>query len=133
MQSAPTPIDTPVGADRIRELLFMQIRQFTFLLFVLFLSTISAASDLSDAEITELGYRVAAINAALHNPAAPGAMQAITDLGHDQRYYVMVRGWLMYQLQGDMSILQASQGQAQESIRTRVDFIRQAIRAIDLE
>ena len=133
MQSVPTPIDTPVGADRIRELLFMQIRQFTFLLFVLFLSTISAASDLSDAEITELGYRVAAINAALHNPAAPGAMQAITDLGHDQRYYVMVRGWLMYQLQGDMSILQASQGQAQESMRERVDFIRQAIRAIDLE
>ena len=133
MQSAPTPIDTPVGADRIRELLFMQIRQFTFLLFVLFLSTISAASDLSDAEITELGSRVAAINAALHNPAAPGAMQAITDLGHDQRYYVMVRGWLMYQLQGDMSILQASQGQAQESIRARVDFVRQAIRAIDLE
>ena len=133
MQSVPTPIDTPVGADRIRELLFMQIRQFTFLLFVLFFSTISAASDLSDAEITELGYRVAAINAALHNPAAPGAMQAITDLGHDQRYYVMVRGWLMYQLQGDMSILQASQGQAQESMRERVDFIRQAIRAIDLE
>ena len=134
MQSAPTPIDTPVGADRIRELLlFMQIRQFTFLLFVLFFSTISAASELTDAEATELGYRISAINAALQNPAAPGAMQAITDLGHDQRYYVMVRGWLMYQLQGDMSILQASQGQAQESIRARVDFIQQAIRAIDLE
>ena len=134
MQSAPTPIDTPVGADRIRELLlFMQIRQFTFLLFVLFFSTISAASELTDAEAAELGYRISAINTALQNPAAPGAMQAITDLGHDQRYYVMVRGWLMYQLQGDMSILQASQGQAQESIRARVDFIRQAIRAIDLE
>ena len=134
MQSAPTPIDTPVGADRIRELsLFMQIRQFTFLLFVLFFSNICVASKLTDAEATELGYRVSAINAALQHPEAPGAMQAITDLGHDQRYYVMVRGWLMYQLQGDMSILQASQGQVPDAIRVRIDLIQQAIRAIDLE
>lgn len=111
----------------------MHVRKFAFLLFVLLYSTISTASDVSDTEATELGYRVSAINAALEHPEAPGAMQAITDLGHDQRYYVMVRGWLMYQLQGDMSILQASQGQAQENIRARVDFIRQAIRAIDLE
>ena len=98
MQSAPTPIDAPVGADRIRELsLFMQIRQFTFLLFVLFFSNICVASKLTDAEATELGYRVSAINAALHNSGAPGAMQA------------------------------------QESIRARVDIIRQAIRAIDLK
>ena len=134
MQSAPTPIDTPVGADRIRELLlFMQIRQFTFLFFILFCSNICVASKLTDTEATELGYRVSAINAALQNPGAPGAMQAVTDLGHDQRYYVMVRGWLMYQLQGDMSILQASQGQVPDAIRVRIDFIQQAIRAIDLE
>ena len=111
----------------------MQSRNFTFLLLVLFFSSISTASELTDTEAIELGYSVSAINEALKNPGAPGALQAITDLGHDQRYYVMVRGWLMYQLQGDMSILQASQGQAQESIRERVDFIRQAIRAIDLE
>ena len=109
----------------------MHVRKFTFLLLVF--STISTASDMIDAEAIELGYRVAAINEALQNPAAPGALQAITDLGHDQRYYVMVRGWLMYQLQGDMSILQASQGQAQDAIRARVDFIQQAIRTIDLE
>jgi len=109
----------------------MHARNFTYLLLVF--STISTASELTDADAMELGYRVSAINAALQNPVAPGAMQAVTDLGHDQRYYVMVRGWLMHQLQGDMSILQASQGQAHESIRARVDFIRQAIRAIDLE
>jgi hypothetical protein len=73
------------------------------------------------------------VNPALQHPGTPGAMQAVTELGHDQRYYVMVRGWLMYQLQGDISILQASQGQSQETIRVRVDFIQQAIRAIDLE
>ena len=109
----------------------MQVRKFTFLLLVF--STISTASELTDAEAMELGYRVSAINEALQNSAAPGALQAITDLGHDQRYYIMVRGWLMYQLQGDMSILQASQGQAHDTIRARVDFIQQAIRAIDLE
>jgi hypothetical protein len=109
----------------------MHARNFTYLLLVF--STISSASELTDADAMELGYRVSAINAALQNPVAPGAMQAIMDLGHDQRYYVMVRGWLMYQLQGDMSILQASQGQAQENTRARVDFIQQAIRAIDLE
>ena len=111
----------------------MQICKFTFLLLVLSCGTISADSELTDAEAMELGYRISAINAALQNPAAPGAMRAITDLGHDQRHYVMVRGWLMYQLQGDMSILQASQGPAQATVRARVDFIQRAIRAIDLE
>jgi len=81
----------------------------------------------------ELGYKIAAVNEALQHPSAPGALQAITNLGHDQRYYVMVRGWLMYQLQGDISILQASQGQQQPAIRSRIDFIQRAIRALDLE
>ena len=111
----------------------MQSRKFTFLLLVLFFSSISTASELTDAEAIELGYRVSAINEALQNPGAPGTLQVITDLGHDQRYYVMVRGWLMYQLQGDMSILQASQGQVPDAIRVRIDLIQQAIRAIDLE
>jgi hypothetical protein len=115
----------------------MHARNFTYLLLVF--STISSASELTDADADadadamELGYRVSAINAALQNPAAAGAMQAITELGHDQRYYVMVRGWLMYQLQGDKSILDARQEQAPNTIKARVDFIQQAIRAIDLE
>jgi len=111
----------------------MQSRKLTYLLLVLFFSSISTASELTDTEAIELGYSVSAINEALKNPGAPGALQAITDLGHDQRYYVMVRGWLMYQLQGDMSILQASQGQVSDAIRVRIDFIQQAMRAIDLE
>jgi len=111
----------------------MQIPKITFLFVVLSCSNISTAAGLSDAEAMELGYRVSAINEALLHPGAPGAMQAVTNLGHDQRYYVMVRGWLMYQLQGDMSILQASRGQVHDRIGARIDFIQQAIRAIDLE
>ena len=104
-----------------------------FLVAALFSGTVSSASELTDAAAMELGYKIAAVNEALQNPASPGALQAITNLGHDQRYYVMVRGWLMYQLQGDMSILQASQGQQQPAIRARIDFIQRAIRALDLE
>ncbi len=80
-----------------------------------------------------LGRRVLAVSEAIRNPAAPGAMEAITDLGHDQRYYVMVRGWLSYQLQGDMSVLQAGRGQPGDQLRMRIEFLREAIRALDLE
>jgi hypothetical protein len=109
------------------------MRTVIFSVLALFCSNISAAVDMTDAAALELGYSVFAINEALQNPGAPGALQAITNLGYDQRYYVMVRGWLMYQLQGDMSILQASQEQPLETIRARIDLIQQAIRAIDLE
>jgi hypothetical protein len=114
----------------------MVIVPFVIMVFVvtaLFSGTVTTAAELTEAAAMELGYKIAAVNEALQNPGAPGALQAITNLGHDQRYYVMVRGWLMYQLQGDMSILQASQGQRQPDISARVDFIQRAIRAIDLE
>ena len=80
-----------------------------------------------------LGCRVLAIREAIRNPQAPGAMEAVTDLGHDQRYCVMVRGWLAYQLQGDMSLLAASREQPGDQLRMRIEFLRAAIRAIDLE
>jgi hypothetical protein len=105
----------------------------TFFVAALFSGTVSSASELTDAAAMELGYKIAAVNEALQHPSAPGALQAITNLGHDQRYYVMVRGWLMYQLQGDMSLLQATQATQQPAIRARIDFIQQAIRALDLE
>ena len=81
----------------------------------------------------ELGRKVLAVREAIQNPGMPNAMQAVTDLGHDQRYYVMVRGWLLYQLQGDMSILDANKGQTRDEIKTRINFLEKAIRAIDLE
>jgi len=86
-----------------------------------------------DREALQLGYRVQAVREAIQNPEAPHALQAVTDLGHDQRYYVMVRGWLAYQRQGDMSIVAANRGQEPEYIRARINFLDRAIRAIDLE
>ena len=107
--------------------------KYPLLLFMLLAGiTISErAVAITDVEAMELGYRVAAVKAAIQDPTAPGAMQAITALGHDQRYYVMVRGWLAYRLQGDRSLLQANSDQPK--VQARIDFLERAIRAIDLE
>lgn len=84
-------------------------------------------------EATQLGLQVLALKAAMDNPNAPGAMQAVTNLGLDSRYYVMVRGWLSQQLHGDRSIADASGGKVSPEIVRRIDFLERAIRAIDLE
>jgi hypothetical protein len=86
-----------------------------------------------DRAALELGRRVLAVGRAIGDPQSPGAMRAVTDLGHDQRYYVMVRGWLSYQLQADQSLVEAHRGKAPEPITQRVEFLRRAIRAVDLE
>lgn len=97
------------------------------------LSAQATASIGQDDEAMRLGQQVVAIKAALDNPAAPGAMQAIMDLGLDSRYYVMVRGWLSLQLRGDRSIVDASWGKVSPELERRIEFLEQAIRAIDLE
>lgn len=91
------------------------------------------STDMQDRDAMLLGRRVQAVREAIQNPESPRALEAIIDLGHDQRYYVMVRGWLAYQLQGDMSIVDASRGQAPEHVSTRIRFLNRAIRALDLE
>ncbi len=93
-----------------------------------------AASSPSEAEALALGHRVLAVQDALQDPEAPGALAAVVDLGTDSRHYVMVRGWLMLQLQADTSILEATrESDPRPNIETRVEFVRTAIRAIDLE
>ncbi len=110
----------------------------TLLISVLLLPAIAvgaaACGPVTDAQTArDLGRKVLAIDQAIRNPGAPGSMQAILDLGLDQRYYTMVRGWLSYQLQGDISILNASQEKIPAALRARIHFLEQAIRAIDLE
>ena len=57
-----------------------------------------------DQAALEIGRKVIAVRKAIQNPQSAMSMPAVTDLGRDQRYYVMVRGWLVQQLQGDLSI-----------------------------
>ena len=90
-------------------------------------------SSLADEHALWLGHRVLAVAAAIRNPDAPGALEAVVELGLDSRYYVMVRGWLAMQLRGDMSMLHARNGDVRPQIAARVAFLRKAIRAIDLE
>ena len=92
-----------------------------------------AASGVNDPTPEQLGHKVLAVREAIRNPDEPDAMQAVIDLGRDQRSYVMVRGWLSYQLEGDRSILEASDEQTPPEVRERIRFLEQAIRAIDLE
>ena len=92
-----------------------------------------AASGVNDSTPEQLGRKVLAIREAIRNPDGPDAMQAVIDLGRDQRSYVMVRGWLSYQLEGDRSILDASDEQTPTEVRERIRFLEQAIHAIDLE
>ncbi len=96
--------------------------------------SIAYADATSDNQTSmDLGRKVLAVMDAIQNPEGPNAMQTVTALGRDQRYYVMVRGWLSYQLEGDRSILDASDEQTPPEVRERIRFLEQAIRAIDLE
>jgi len=106
------------------------------LLFAIISSTGSIAhadTMTGDHAAMELGRKVLAVRQAIQSPGEANAMQAVTDLGHDQRYYVMVRGWLTFQLEGDRSILAAAGEQAPREVRERIIFLEKAIRAIDLE
>ena len=84
-------------------------------------------------EALELGRKVIAVRQAIANPQTPGAMESVTSLGLDSRYYVLVRGWLTQQLAGDQSILDASGENTPKAVKERIAFLHTAIRAIDLE
>jgi len=86
-----------------------------------------------DQSALELGRKVLAISQAIQNPKMPNAMKTITDLGLETSHYAMVRGWLSYQLQGDMSIFEASGELTPKPVMERIEFLKRAIRAIDLE
>jgi hypothetical protein len=81
----------------------------------------------------QLGRKVLDLQEAIRTPSAPCAMAAVTALGLDSRYYVMVRGWLSQQLKGDISMLEANQDRTPNEVKERIEFLKKAIRAIDLE
>ncbi len=105
----------------------------TALLIICSVSIAYADATSDDQTSMDLGRKVLAVMEAIQDPEEPNAMRAVTELGRDQRYYVMVRGWLSYQLEGDMSILAATGGQAPHEVRERIRFLKKAIRAVDLE
>ncbi|MDG1733491.1 MAG: hypothetical protein P8M49_00925 [Thalassotalea sp.] len=84
-----------------------------------------------DIESLKLGQQINEALQAIKHPKDPASIHKITALGWDQRYYLMIRGWLVLQLQADKSIYTGTQEQAH--IASRIEFIKKAIRTIDLE
>ena len=95
---------------------------------------VEGAKDLSDSEEYRVGVMVKEISAALQNSADPKSFELITTYGHDSRYYVMIRGWLVQELSGTQSQVRKNDDSAlnRQKIQ-KVDFLTKAIRRIDLE
>ncbi|MGL4206224.1 MAG: hypothetical protein ACRCRW_08945 [Aeromonadaceae bacterium] len=83
-------------------------------------------------EALVLGQQVLRLRQALAQPEAADSMHSVLELGQQQAAYVMVRGWLSYQLQADRSLLAGNKEPSEEVLR-RVTFLQQAIRRLDLE
>lgn len=102
-----------------------------------FSASVSAthATEHSDyVEAYEIGIMVQELQLALNSPEDPDSLPTIQQYGTDSRYYTMIRGWLLQELLGSESQLRASRDQLySEKFQEKTDFLKQAIRMIDLE
>lgn len=96
-------------------------------------NTAESATE-STAESIRVGEMVAAVGYAIKHPQQPDSLAVITAAGTDSRHYVMIRGWLVQELSGVESQQQAHRdAEAKAKFQDKVDFLRLAIRRIDLE
>ncbi|MCL1139375.1 hypothetical protein [Shewanella pneumatophori] len=81
-----------------------------------------------------IGVMVKALDNAIKQPSK-NSLELIRHYGTDSRYYVMIRGWLVQELQGVNSQLAAykSDDEFKARLQAKSDFLSQAIRRIDLE
>ncbi|ABV35249.1 hypothetical protein Ssed_0637 [Shewanella sediminis HAW-EB3] len=88
----------------------------------------------SNSEEYKIGVMVKALSRAIASPDEPDSLKIITQYGTDSRYYVMIRGWLVQELSGAQSQLDATRdATAKTKFIERAAFLTQAIRRIDLE
>ncbi|GIU08393.1 hypothetical protein TUM4261_15040 [Shewanella sp. c952] len=107
---------------------------------VLLLSSLLSGSALADNDLSnnqseyQIGFMVNAIDKAITD-AQPDSLELIYQYGTDSRYYVMIRGWLVQELTGVQSQLDAhrQQDERRQQLAHKVNFLKQAIRRIDLE
>ena len=98
------------------------------------ISTFPGAEDSRQSQTCRIGVMVETIQKALLNPDAPSSLSTVIRYGTDSRYYVMIRGWLMAELSGTQSQLNATRdGTVDQGIRDKAVFLQRAIRGIDLE
>lgn len=103
-------------------------------LFLLLTGLLQAAEPKAIAEQRRIGTMVIEIDAALKKPADKASLETIARHGTDSRHYVMIRGWLNELLKGTESQLRAARDPAlKQKHQQMADFLRKAIRRIDLE
>ena len=100
----------------------------------LWLTMLMTGCQTAPAEPQRIGEMVMAVEQALAHPEDPQSLDVISRHGTDSRHYVMIRGWLIQELQAVESQLAASRTpELQQRFSTRAEFLRRAIRRIDLE
>ena len=91
-------------------------------------------SHLGQTEACRVGEAVLAISRTLDDPTQEGALAAVTDLGHETRYYILVRGWLVQELAGCEGIESVGKPEVMRpELEAKIAFLKRAIRVIDLE
>ncbi|BES69141.1 hypothetical protein RE428_01590 [Marinobacter nanhaiticus D15-8W] len=101
---------------------------------VVLLLALSGCQTLGSSEERRIGEMVQSIEAAIAAPGDPESLATVARYGTDTRYYVMIRGWLVQELRGVESQLEASRdSQLKAEFQQKADFLRSAIRRIDLE
>ena len=106
----------------------------TILAFALPVSAIQTTEHDDYVKAYEIGIMVQQFQLALAAPENANSLTTIKHYGTDSRYYSMIRGWLMQELNASESQLNASNEQLYiEKFQQKTDFLKQAIRMIDLE
>ena len=86
------------------------------------------------AEERQIGRMVLEIQEALARPGNPESLEVIARHGTKTSHYVMIRGWLGLELQGVESQLKATRDpDLKRKHQDRAEFLRKAIRRVDLE
>ncbi len=90
-----------------------------------------------DKHALELGRKIVRIKAALQIPEQQASVDAVTELGLDSRYYVMVRGWILQHINMTQSYLGTTTYKESEQRKSEIDdriaSLQKMLRAIDLE
>ncbi|MCG8583640.1 MAG: hypothetical protein MI757_02915 [Pirellulales bacterium] len=92
-----------------------------------------AAISAEDQEALRVGRQVLAIRKAIKNYESPKSLEAIADAGTITANYVWVRGWLNEELRGVNSVIMVNKGEARKKLQAKAEFLKRAIRRIDLE
>jgi hypothetical protein len=92
------------------------------------------AEDYRKSEEFRIGTMVKQIQAALNAPERPQSLEIIVKYGQDTRYYMMIRGWLIGELQAVESQLPGTRdAKRKRHFLAKRKLLKTAVRRIDME